>query len=154
MPASVFMPPKFQSTLPRGSDHRYRHYQQQELEISIHAPSRERHYFGLPTGVDNLISIHAPSRERRLRRARLNGPFLNFNPRSLAGATSGVIVKFFSESHFNPRSLAGATNTVKHTTNIVRISIHAPSRERRIDVNVIPQTSDFNPRSLAGATYI
>ena len=75
---------KFQSTLPRGSD----------IGLTV---SDEIH----------VISIHAPSRER-LRYMRMYALIFNFNPRSLAGATS--------------IRLAAAL--------LSRISIHAPSRER------------------------
>ena len=77
-------------------------------------------------------------------------PF-NFNPRSLAGATSssalcvcciqfqstlprgsdgfGVVIMTTSEN-FNPRSLAGATDIYDGDYTVHSISIHAPSRER------------------------
>ena len=80
---------KFQSTLPRGSDARC---------IEQVTPI-ERFQSTLPRGSDTLkgrivtgmdISIHAPSRERR---NSLYGRYfwLNFNPRSLAGATLPLI---------------------------------------------------------------
>ena len=56
---------------------------------------------------------------------------LNFNPRSLAGATSLLILRYLQPLHFNPRSLAGAT-----------LSSYL----------IIPTLPYFNPRSLAGAT--
>ena len=76
----------FQSTLPRGSD------------LYILIPPRMLRVFQstLPRGSDAFfrapfldfrISIHAPSRER-LARVRLKSKEHNFNPRSLAGATS------------------------------------------------------------------
>ena len=100
-----------------------------QVQISIHAPSRERQNFAgssvqgvkyqstLPRGSDaktyqgvtnQTISIHAPSRER------------------LHTCTDiGTLV------YFNPRSLAGATNVLFASKDIKIISIHAPSRERR-----------------------
>ena len=83
-------------------------------------------------------------------------PFLmsNFNPRSLAGATCcrrRCCVRF---NHFNPRSLAGATNSLGRISKAGRISIHAPSRERRNHSFHMSQYEHFNPRSLAGATQL
>ena len=78
-------------------------------------------------------------------------------------------------SDFNPRSLAGATSSYLPLALGKAISIHAPSRERRLYfvlpylakqisihapsrerhlslINSPCGLSDFNPRSLAGAT--
>ena len=58
-----------------------------------------------------------------------------------------------SYKHFNPRSLAGAT---KHGVIVwvsLKISIHAPLRERRYRMMfTLLHIAYFNPRSLAGAT--
>ena len=77
--------------------------------------------------------------------------------------------------YFNPRSLAGATLNLNSPFSTLVISIHAPSRERRLAAlfllraqqvfqSTLPRGSDaparrtvwhrsyFNPRSLAGAT--
>ncbi len=96
----------FQSTLPRGSDDIITLYLSLR-RISIHAPSRERRtgcacihiadtfQSTLPRGSDlNIIlgdylvkiSIHAPSRERLTGQITIRYK-INFNPRSLAGAT-------------------------------------------------------------------
>ena len=82
-------------------------------------------------------------------------PSLNFNPRSLAGATITLISYRCSMTNFNPRSLAGATLPPYAIFTTLRISIHAPSRERH-NIHQILLTSSlhFNPRSLAGATSI
>ena len=56
---------EFQSTLPRGSDMKYV-IRARWVDISIHAPSRERRITAALTRQANVISIHAPSRERRL----------------------------------------------------------------------------------------
>ena len=99
-----------------------------------------------------FISIHAPSRERRLSPAKVRRCAV-FNPRSLTGATRGVIfassntalfqstlphgsdflsINCYSVySNFNPRSLAGATSSCRGS---------------------LPNSAHFNPRSLAGAT--
>ena len=75
----------FQSTLPHGSD----------AKSSSKRLSKSQFQSTLPHGsdpydrviiVDNDISIHAPSRERPIR-VPIFMRFLNFNPRSLAGAT-------------------------------------------------------------------
>ena len=76
----------FQSSLPRGSDLRGK-LEGAESKISILAPSRER----LSTGEKILhlvpISILAPSRERPMGISAEQCSSVNFNPRSLAGAT-------------------------------------------------------------------
>ena len=97
----------FQSTLPRGSD----------WPLVSTWPTKFIFQSTLPRGSDSLfhrhngytlISIHAPSRERLC--DGTNGtPDLNFNPRSLAGATRGDKDDQFTRADFNPRSLAGAT---------------------------------------------
>ena len=99
--------------------------------ISIHAPSRERlddikpyidtveFQSTLPRGSDHStrfrpslagISIHAPSRERPIRFLTTCWMLSNFNPRSLAGATSTRLRRKNLRHYFNPRSLAGATS--------------------------------------------
>ena len=57
--------------------------------------------------------------------------------------------------NFNPRSLAGATIADYFAAGGTAISIHAPLRERRyIASNVGAGIKYFNPRSLAGATHL
>ena len=53
---------------------------------------------------------------------------------------------------FNPRSLAGATIDLEAIAALEMISIHAPSRERPRYGIRCSYGYDFNPRSLAGAT--
>ena len=122
---------QFQSTLPRGSDAPPKPVLPEEHTISIHAPSRERHKHSTNHFPCNLISIHAPSRERLslayssfsislfqstlprgsdLPAGCLIDTPVNFNPRSLAGATKRSIREICNYLYFNPRSLAGATN--------------------------------------------
>ena len=100
------------------------------LGISIHAPSRERRWLSRLHFRRNRISIHAPSRERPISAHPLSPvvlfqstlphgsddgylPYIrrrmDFNPRSLTGATFCVLVGFLLTSDFNPRSLTGAT---------------------------------------------
>ena len=100
--------------------------------ISIHAPSRERPLALLCRSLHLLlISIHAPSRERQYQ------------------SFSFVILHI----NFNPRSLTGATNTGVIVASHLVISIHAPSRERRRALKGLSLAkSYFNPRSLTGAT--
>ena len=143
--------------------------------ISIHAPLRERLKWSkrlpkprpfqstLPCGSDRwvpaeqqillCISIHAPLRERLVMLVLVIIVLINFNPRSLAGATVRTSTidhnynKFQStlpcgsdavasqidaaRRHFNPRSLAGATVLFLSSVFFVIISIHAPLRERQ-----------------------
>ncbi len=78
-----------------------------------------------------IISIHAPSRERRIC-SQFCRHYGDFNPRSLAGATKNPSQCRELLPDFNPRSLAGATWRQKQRIVWERISIHAPSRERRL----------------------
>ena len=81
--------------------------------------------------------------------------YLYFNPRSLAGATFGLLCFSRLLLYFNPRSLAGATDEVYLARPSLSISIHAPSRERQNVITINKAISlNFNPRSLAGATVI
>ena len=96
--------------------------------ISIHAPSRERH---LPLSLyQNIhrISIHAPSRERRSVAMLYTLP-INFNPRSLTGATKLRIAKKI-QLLFQSTLPHGSDIEIRYTMCNVQISIHAPSRER------------------------
>ena len=146
----------------------------QPLEISILAPSRERHSIllsimslwifqsTLPRGSDidrlsfissSSISIHAPSRER---------------PRSVARCTGAVPFQSTLPHGSDAKEF-------KAEADADYISIHAPSRERLVPLSHIPVSSifqstlphgsdhasraraasragDFNPRSLTGAT--
>ena len=122
------------------------------LTISIHAPSRERQPLNhfkllaiafqstLPRGSDRIMStLFLRFFEFQSTLPRGSDVFImfsslyskNFNPRSLAGATSPLWSVYRLPFNFNPRSLAGAT-IFPYTLIIFCI--------------------DFNPRSLAGAT--
>ena len=119
--------------------------------ISIHAPSRERQDFPLICDKFGHISIHAPSRERPaaeiqaeggrefqstlprgsdLTFSTANSSASYFNPRSLAGATGGLLLSsiFIRFQSTLPR---GSDKNMMPLTPIVGISIHAPSRERQ-----------------------
>ena len=131
----------------------------QTLPISIHAPSRERLGCNGTSTTQQIISIHAPSRERLFRwpyiccrcgnfnPRSLAGATLqavtnhltcrHFNPRSLAGATTTKMLSCFGDMYFNPRSLAGATMKRRQTKKHIVISIHAPSRERLLILNIL-----------------
>ena len=121
-----------------------------EIQISIHAPKRERRrsvlrsggrsqfQSTLPNGSDNFcssspynfsISIHAPKRERRI-----------------------LCLFIVGLKNFNPRSQTGATLTASLTQWFTIISIHAPKRER-LQRRTVPGVDwNFNPRSQTGAT--
>ena len=143
------------------------------IYISIHAPSRERRksktcvlnncYFNPRslTGATmhhsifswcRIISIHAPSRERR--RLRLPySPQHKFQSTLPHGSDLVIIFSALRRWNFNPRSLTGATLTDSHSIILLGISIHAPSRERRLPSHQSRcRTNYFNPRSLTGAT--
>ena len=57
---------------------------------------------------------------------------INFNPRSLTGATQDKRRAVELELDFNPRSLTGATFGFLKSSEGKYISIHAPSRERQL----------------------
>ena len=122
---------KFQSTLPCGSDL----YRQGKMGTRTYFNPRSlagaTHWQGNAQAV-TCISIHAPLRERHRCLIPCQMHPLNFNPRSLAGATMSHWVFFSHWSNFNPRSLAGATGCIKEVMPMLRISIHAPLRERRL----------------------
>ena len=103
-----------------------------------------------------------------------SGFVMNFNPRSLAGATASCQRRDFADINFNPRSLAGATCSSSSWMQALIISIHAPLRERHGFRHAVAAQAEisihaplrerpapaqhrrpcrnFNPRSLAGAT--
>ena len=102
---------RFQSTLPYGSDAfplsgRFRacYFNPRSLTgatklngeagrikyISIHAPLRERPGGAVTIDAGRYISIHAPLRERRKGRP-IKVQDINFNPRSLTGATQNSL---------------------------------------------------------------
>ena len=99
------------------------------------------------------ISIHAPSRERPEDRNPLVGIY-HFNPRSLAGATSRKAVELTGLEFQStlPRGSDLPTGIKAYMQD--DISIHAPSRERRLLQLHFSHSHYFNPRSLAGATVI
>ena len=122
--------PKFQSTLPRGRDDRLDSLGDYQY-ISIHAPSRER----------LLVQRYGGARNR----------FQSTLPR---GSDYGANDWRWEQMNFNPRSLAGATMRREMDRILAFISIHAPSRERRRMAWGYIDYSHFNPRSLAGATLL
>ena len=143
-------------------------------EISIHAPSRERQiasrladlfkaYFNprslagatlnaILVAMQIQISIHAPSRERPLS-CGSGVRFNYFNPRSLAGATRHRGCYCSYSRYFNPRSLAGATRLSISALKYKRISIHAPSRERRALKLIFVFLAQFQSTLPRGSDY-
>ena len=96
----------FQSTLPHGSDNR----------------SKSNSFFV-------QISIHAPSRER-LQFFCTNSQEFYFNPRSLTGATWTNFIPL-TFTGFQSTLPHGSDATTRRLQHKICISIHAPSRERR-----------------------
>ena len=126
---------------------------QRAMQISIHAPSRERPSPPYAIFTTLKISIHAPSRERPVLTCVRSVYSQYFNPRSLTGATLYNYYEKKAKEHFNPRSLTGATLYQFGQTSRYGISIHAPSRERHQPQRRFASPyRDFNPRSLTGAT--
>ncbi len=74
-----------------------------------------------------------------------------FNPRSLTGATGGGIVAQLLEQFQS--TLPRGSDADEHLLQaVLRISIHAPSRERPGAHPAPCRARHFNPRSLPGAT--
>ena len=96
------------------------------------------------------ISIHAPLRERQ-QPQMFPTQMSDFNPRSLTGATTTLVVKTRS-SGFQSTLPYGSEHPASHFVNTFRISIHAPLRERTFAQIIISREGNFNPRSLTGAT--
>ena len=107
LPLCCSLPPRFQSTLPRGSDCQRRYFPD-IARISIHAPSRERPLRSGRLVNHNLISIHAPSRERLAWAHGMQSGCL-FQSTLPRGSDPVCSSKSQISTNFNPRSLAGAT---------------------------------------------
>ena len=103
---------EFQSTLPRGSDDRHRRVSFHDREFQSTLPRGSDRVKPALTLAALKISIHAPSRERPSSIASLSCS-TDFNPRSLAGATSLGATNTEGPANFNPRSLAGATLQIR-----------------------------------------
>ena len=80
--------------------------------------------------VNGKISIHAPSRER-LGSVCQSCAFLAFQSTLPRGSDLAQSYRHSRYINFNPRSLAGATCSNTRLKRAANISIHAPSRERR-----------------------
>ena len=88
------------------------------------------------------ISIHAPSRERR----QLSTPILcehQFQSTLPHGSDWLWLSKICLMLNFNPRSLTGATLMRPFLKQKTKISIHAPSRERLRQYEIAFQTMLF-----------
>ena len=131
----------FQSTLPRGSD------SQQFIIVSQRQHFNPRSLAGA-TGFSNKfmddleISIHAPSRERRRTLNCWKQIVSNFNPRSLAGATETANIKA-DTALFQSTLPRGSDRLAAFAELPAAISIHAPSRERLFALNLWDQKNIF-----------
>ena len=121
---------KFQSTLPRGSDHT-----------------------AVVQAIQHQISIHAPSRER-LHLARRNFCFMEFQSTLPRGSDRDSLFFKTANVYFNPRSLAGATDwIIQIACGLIKFQSTLPRGSDPAGRTGGLSLSDFNPRSLAGATY-
>ena len=173
MPGQFISGRLFQSTLPRGSDcsivgicSPMRNFNPRSLagatpfhahfilsiDISIHAPSRERPPMTLPCITEDTISIHAPSRERRINTGNIVIKHLiSINAPSRERLKS--LIARLRRTIFQSTLPRGSDRQASDQYNYSDISIHAPSRERRKECRGNLFLGDyFNPRSLAGAT--
>ena len=144
------------------------------MNISIHAPSRERRKWTIAVHHGQLISIHAPSRERPTcldcsipqnefqstlprgsdyRRPDYGRRYVDFNPRSLAGATAAR-ANTISTSLFQstlPRGSDCRRGVIPPTEYEFQSTL--PRGSDQLALIVVYHKMNFNPRSLAGATY-
>ena len=141
----------FQSTLPCGSDSVYTvicftnvHFNPRSLAGATGDQRRQQPQIN--------ISIHAPLRERPRQKFWFNFPNY-FNPRSLAGATG---IMGFGKSKFNisihaplrERQLGRAVSTVSEY-----ISIHAPLRERLTHLSYTSLEGTFQSTLPCGSDH-
>ena len=119
----------FQSTLPHGSDTKQVVLSTPPLNISIHAPSRERLRLRTNTLTTLVISIHAPSRERR---AYVRPLFRVYKFQSTLphGSDSVQLCGGSGPFAFQSTLPHGSDRPPLLREYERRISIHAPSRER------------------------
>ena len=108
---------------------------------------------GVVPGTEYEISIHAPSRERPLYSPG-KSPTREFQSTLPRGSDPVGVQAVFCEVDFNPRSLAGATNYICQFTHTRRFQSTLP-RGSDDDFKTFSMFfPDFNPRSLAGATML
>ena len=129
----------------------YHHIHHTQKNISIHAPSRERPPAIEPKTSPRIISIHAPSRERH-RRSDLKSKPKNFNPRSLAGATSLHIFVTIADEFQSTLPRGSDRQLLISNTDFVLFQSTLPRGSDSLRNNIHVNTINFNPRSLAGAT--
>ena len=79
---------------------------------------------------------------------------MNFNPRSLAGATVLCPRAAIAWADFNPRSLTGATGRGNGFSKSFTISIHAPSRERHFVLMYLGEFDEFQSTLPHGSDAI
>ena len=144
------------------------------MDISIHAPSRERRQKEYKKCINTDISIHAPSRERLLKSKELIS-MLRFQSTLPRGSDHKRNLHAYQNWYFNPRSLAGATSDLQNYYDMIaEFQSTLPRGSDEIPFYIyydtetfqstLPRGSDlafilldrrhldFNPRSLAGAT--
>ena len=99
------------------------------------------------------ISIHAPSRERLFVFLVTVQACTDFNPRSLTGATLIGVCSKGIPLNFNPRSLTGATqHRYQWAMDDMQFQSTLPHGSDGQGDRVIILHKYFNPRSLTGAT--
>ena len=121
------------------------------LQISIHAPLRERHSFAAADFPQRCISIHAPLRERpdvdivRMAVGRFQStlPYGSDSYKAVRGVDSFISIHAPLRERLADFGFPDLD---------MEISIHAPLRERLKSQHRIFWRHYFNPRSLTGAT--
>ena len=122
------------------------------MNISIHAPSRERHQTSRYRGADVRFQSTLPRGSDLLPTAAHRQKLFYFNPRSLAGATLRGMLSISRSINFNPRSLAGATPTIFNGAFWLSFQSTLPRGSDPVRRHSVFPCAYFNPRSLAGAT--
>ena len=165
----------FQSTLPRGERRKRAGIRTNDINISIHAPTRgaTSDCGGIPVGVvisihaptrgattdkglstiEEVISIHAPTRGATYQTRRHRNGFTDFNPRSHEGSDKQSAKTSSRQGNFNPRSHEGSDWRALWRTACLIIYFnprsHEGSDKSPTDLTFI--SVYFNPRSHEGS---
>ena len=143
--------PRFQSTLPCGSDVSILNISMDFLNFNPRSLAGATGW-----GTDNTpakpfqSTLPCGSDQQRL---LLLQEEPNFNPRSLAGATKSYFAAVAYRYYFNPRSLAGATSASSPSTMKSRNFNPRSIAGATMGSFLKNLRRNFNPRSLAGATF-
>ena len=149
---TFFLPPLFQSTLPRRERLLQSRKHGNYTTISIHAPAKGATCDGVDNVIHDIISIHAPAKGATAVRELSIAIQLHFNPRSREGSDIMAEVKEAGLKLFQstlPRRERLIQNSPK--TNKIKFQSTLPRRERRETTKLCEILWHFNPRSREGS---